>query len=176
MLSKSKKKSLNRKKNIKKIKSPIKQNSRNDKRDNIENSLQCLTVLQNRCQTFHVPYTPLTRNEKIIELKQDQEESSNRLKKYSYLFNEIKNQITSINQQITKSKHIKRGSLFEFKPPNVDLDIDEFPSTDENKTNIIIKQAKYNESPIFKGRRLKYINNIVTIQINTNNNNIIIQK
>lgn len=175
MLFKSKKNSPNRRKNIAKIKSPIKHSSRNEKGNDLHNSLHCLTESPNISQTFHVPYTPLTRKEKIIELKQDQEESSNRLKKYSLLFNEIKNQITSINQQITQSKHIKRGSLFDFKSSKVDLDIDEFPSTDENKKNIIINQAKYNESPIFKGRKLKYINNIVTIQINTTNN-IIIQK
>ena len=115
MLFKSKKNSPNRRKNIAKIKSPIKHSSRNKKENNLHNSLHCLTESPNISQTFHVPYTPLTRKEKIIELKQDQEESSNRLKKYSLLFNEIKNQITSINQQITQSKHIKRGSLFDFK-------------------------------------------------------------
>ena len=130
-------------------------------------------------KTFHTKplYTPLSKKEKLNTIKQNESESSARLKHYSFLFNEIKQQIVTINEQINnsprkknKGKHIKRGSLYNLTCPELvideeDNDVDlEVP--DEKTHCITISQSRYQGSPLLKKRKLmlSYPSNFLTIQ------------
>ena len=130
-------------------------------------------------KTFYTKplYTPLSKREKLNTIKQNESESSERLKHYSFLFNEIKQQIETINEQIKnspskkkKGKHIKRGSLFNLPRPELvideeDNDVDlEVP--DETSHCITINHSRYQGSPLLKKRKLKlsYPSSFLTIK------------
>lgn len=130
-------------------------------------------------KTFYTKplYTPLSKREKINTIKQNESESTERLKKYSFLFNEIKQQIITINEQINnspkqkkKGKHVLRGSLFNLPCPELiideeDNDVD-LEVADEDTHCITINQSQYQGSPLLEKRKLKlsYPSNFLTIE------------
>lgn len=98
------------------------------------------------------PYTPLTRIEKVKEITEMDTTSTNRLKRYSFLFEQIKQEIYNINNMnLNSTKHIeglieeKDESNYYNKEDNFDDKVDN-ETLNENINTIVISNSIENES------------------------------
>ena len=95
-------------------------------------------------RTLLNPYIPLTRIEKVKEITEMDTTSANRLKRYSFLFEQIKQEIYNINNMnLNSTKHIeglieeKDESNYYNKEDNFD-DIVDNEALNENINTIIL--------------------------------------
>ena len=103
-------------------------------------------------RTLLNPYIPLTRIEKVKEITEMDTTSANRLKRYSFLFEQIKHEIYNINNMnLNSTEHIeglieeKDESNYYNKEDNFD-DIVDNEALNENINTIIPSNSKENES------------------------------
>lgn len=93
------------------------------------------------------PYIPLTDFEKVKEFTEMRENSSNRLKRYSFIFEQIKKEIYDINNLNTKNKNIE-GTIEE-------------------------KEEEDFISPVYINNNINYNININTHNTNNDNDDIV---
>ena len=157
-------------------------NHRKDNKGNdiMDNSIKEKVINRRRySQSLIMPYIPLTRKQKVKEIVNMDKTSQNRFNEYSHIFDQIKNQISDINNSLLNgnllnnschSNRINNISRNKTKPENSMFKPDKVSEKTENKDKKKYKNKKNNS----KNHHTKHNNHINNINNYNINNNIII--